>query len=191
MMSTTSGAPGLDNGKWLRAVTSGPLDALGRGSQVPEGPGRSGSLSEEGRARRQVRRGQVTVSGSGRWQAAVGRAGTRFAGPRRSRPARKGMRKIRGEGEGHTPSDRPLPVVSRRAGTAVPSEQEVVLGHAYAIPALSAISDGRCGNDKPTSSSVDGVTTQNPGPRCYGTGALMTWRCNGPSPAAHGRQTRR
>jgi hypothetical protein len=69
------------------------------------------------------------------------------------------MRKIRGEGEGHTPSDRPLLVVSRRAGTAVPSEREVVFGHAYAIPALSAISDGRCGNDKPTFSSVDGVDT--------------------------------
>jgi hypothetical protein len=69
------------------------------------------------------------------------------------------LRKIRGEGEGHTPSDRPLPVVFRRAGTAVPSEREVVFGHAYAIPALSAISDGRCGYDKPTSLSVDGVDT--------------------------------
>jgi hypothetical protein len=72
---------------------------------------------------------------------------------------RKGMRKIRGEGEGHTPSDRPLLVVSRRAGTAVPSERKVVFGHAYAIPALSAISDGQCGYDKPTLSSVDGVDT--------------------------------
>jgi hypothetical protein len=136
-------------GAELREVAPGggkrPSDALGRDSQVPEGP----------------------------------------------RPVRKGMRKIRGEGEGHTPSDRPLLVVFRRAGTAVPSEREVVLGHAYAIPALFAISDGRCGYDKPTLSSVDGVTTQNPGPRCFGTGALMTWRCNGPSRAAHGRQTRR
>jgi hypothetical protein len=69
------------------------------------------------------------------------------------------MRKIRGEGEGHTPSDRPLPVVFRRAGTAVPSERKVVFGHAYAIPAPRAISDGRCGYDKPTFSSVDGVHT--------------------------------
>jgi hypothetical protein len=75
------------------------------------------------------------------------------------RSAWKGMRKIRGEGEGYTPSDRPLLVVSRRAGTAVPSERKVVFGHAYAIPALFAASGGRCGYDKPTLSSVDGVDT--------------------------------
>src|SRR3954447_21204382 len=88
----------------------------------------------------------------------------RFAGPRRSRPARKGKRKIRGEGEGHTPSDRPLPAVFRRAGTAVPSEREVVFGHAYAIPALSALSGHWCGYDKSASSPVDGVDSKTLGP---------------------------
>lgn len=69
----------------------------------------------------------------------------------------KGKSKIRGEGEGHTPSDRPLPGVFRRAGTAVPSEREVVFGHAYAIPAPSALSGQWCGYDKPASVPVDGV----------------------------------
>ena len=76
----------------------------------------------------------------------------------------KVLRKIRGEGEGHTPSDRPLPVEFRRADTAVPPEPTVVFGHAYAIPALCAISDDRCGYDKPTSSSADGVDTSTLGP---------------------------
>ena len=66
----------------------------------------------------------------------------------------------------------------RSGGYRSPIEREVVSGHAYAILAPDAIADGRCGNDKPTSLSVDGVEPENPGPRCYGTGALdveVTW----------------
>ena len=84
----------------------------------------------------------------------------------------KGSSKIRGEGEGYTPSDRPLLAEFRRAVTAVPSARKVVSGLAYAISALSAIRTGWCGFEKPTSLSVNGVIPENPGPRCYGTGAL-------------------
>jgi len=50
-------------------------------------------------------------------------------------------------------------------------EREVVSGHAYAIPASCPDLSGRCEYDTPTQ-SVDGVKPVNPGPRCFGTGAL-------------------
>ena len=50
-------------------------------------------------------------------------------------------RKVRGEGKGHTPLPR-SPVVSRRAGAAVPSDWKVVSGHAVAISAGSASHEG-------------------------------------------------
>ena len=111
MVSTTSGALGPGNGKWLRAVASGRRTRWDE-VRVPEGHDRHGKV----------------------------------------------LKKIRGEGEGHTPSDRPLLVVSRRAGTAVPSEREVVFGHAYAILAPDAVLCGWCGYDNPTFLSVDGVS---------------------------------
>jgi len=43
------------------------------------------------------------------------------------------------------------------AVTAVSIEREVVSGHAYAILAPHAADGGRCGYDKPTKLSVDGV----------------------------------
>jgi hypothetical protein len=41
--------------------------------------------------------------------------------------------------------------------TAVSIEREVVSGHAYAILTPETVIGGRCGKDKPTYLSVDGV----------------------------------
>jgi hypothetical protein len=63
------------------------------------------------------------------------------------------------EREGWTPLDRPPSERNFRSGvdTAVSIEREVVSGHAYAILAPQAANGGRCGKDKPTNLSVDGV----------------------------------
>jgi hypothetical protein len=64
------------------------------------------------------------------------------------------------EREGSAPLDRPPSGRSSSSGvdTAVSIEREVVSGHAYAILAPQAAEvRGRCGYDKPTKLSVDGV----------------------------------
>ena len=48
-------------------------------------------------------------------------------------------------------------LISGRADTAVSIEREVVSGHAYAIPAPETDSSGRCGINRPTCQSVNGV----------------------------------
>ena len=83
------------------------------------------------------------------------------------------VEEVRGKGGPHTPLDRPLPAASAGLGadTVVSIEREVVSGHAYAILAPEAVIDGRCGHDKPTFPSVDGVadpTTLGPGAICVG-----------------------
>ena len=62
------------------------------------------------------------------------------------------------EREGRTPLDR-LPPARNSLGvdTAVSIEREVVSGHAYAILAPEAVTDGGCGYENPTDVSVDGV----------------------------------
>jgi hypothetical protein len=47
--------------------------------------------------------------------------------------------------------------VSSEVDTAVSIEREVVSGHANAILTPLVPNGGRCGNDKPTNLSVDGV----------------------------------
>jgi len=49
------------------------------------------------------------------------------------------------------------PYLSAGVDTAVSIEREVVSGHAYAILAPETVIGGRCGHDKPTYLSVDGV----------------------------------
>jgi hypothetical protein len=63
------------------------------------------------------------------------------------------------EREGRTPLDRPPPARYCNAGvdTAVSIEREVVSGHADAILAPDAVTDGRCGYESPTYVSVVGV----------------------------------
>jgi hypothetical protein len=63
------------------------------------------------------------------------------------------------EREGWTPLDRPPPGGSSSPGadTAGSIERKVVSGHAYAILAPHTADGGRCGYDKPTNLSVDGV----------------------------------
>ena len=74
---------------------------------------------------------------------------------------------IEGEGKGHTPSDRPRQVVSRRAGTAVPSEWKVVFGYAYAIPAGSASRAGHADNGSRSYGRLMVMKPEPLGPRRY------------------------
>ena len=112
--------------------------------------------------------GPGTSKGSSAVASGVSRAGTEAgrsqkAGLRRWNAGRaEGNQKIRGEGEGCTPSDRPSPAQACRAGTAVPSVRKVVFGHAYAIPAPPALAGGPCGKCKPAKLPVDGSETQKP-----------------------------
>jgi hypothetical protein len=68
------------------------------------------------------------------------------------------MKEVRGKGGPYTVGS---PAAGRTYGlgadTAVSIEREVVSGHAYAILAPEAVTGGRCGYDKPTNLSVDGV----------------------------------
>src|SRR4051794_7847962 len=61
----------------------------------------------------------------------------------------------RGKGGRHTVGS-PAPAAFSRADTVVSIDSEVVSGHAYAIPALESVSDGRRGNEYMT------VVTHNP-----------------------------
>src|SRR4051812_15887755 len=74
---------------------------------------------------------------------------------------------VRGEGKGYTPSDRPLQAVSRRAGTAVPSEWKVVFGYAYAIPAGSASQAGHADNESRSFGRLMVMKPEPLGPRRY------------------------
>ena len=108
------------------------------------------------------------------------RSGARFRGRGSGSATRKDAgRKIREEGEGCTPSDRLFPVPVDRAGAAVPSVRQVVLGHVFAILAPLRMIGSVCEIGKPAFALVDGVIPKTLDPGAMAPGSSSRGRCYG------------